>query len=328
MNERSDDTRPSGILVIDGDAMMFARAPHELERVAPESLVAGAVVPEVLLVGAMAEPRRQRIGPQAIVVQALRNYPFYAFADACGPQALAAIATARTPLDRMMSRTGDASAPDPLTVADGEVGTLLAAVFADLATRREDAAARRNAKWAFGDNKRALSARLSRLATHSARANRPLRLLNYRCGDASWSLAVDPAIDYLGVDDREEWREAAAARWPGRAIHAPHELSRAAIGEVGVFLLTDIFAGVDLEAALPPLAPLAARNSVVIGLLPHGPAGDSGHGVIDEPRVNRLSVALGRAFGGTCELRHLEIIAHKPFDALPGTTLVEFEVER
>ncbi len=328
MSEPNDDPRPSGILVIDGDRMSFARTPHELEPVAQESLAAGAVVPEILVIGAMAEPRRQRVGPQAIAVQALRDYPFYAFADACGPDALAAIATARTPLDRMMRRAPDRGEPDTLAVADGEVATLLAAVFADLAARDEDGAARLHAKWAFGDNKRALSARLSRLATRSARANRPLRLLNYRCGDAAWSLAVDPSIDYVGVDDRDAWREAAAARWPGRAIHAPQELSRATVGEVGVFLLTDIFEGLDLEAALRPLAPLAARDAVVIGLLPHGPAGGGSHGIIDEPRVNRLSVALGRAFGGTCELRRLETIAHKPFDALPGTTLVEFEVER
>ena len=322
-----DDTPPSGVLVIDGNRIALARAPGETRPVAGKRVLAGEIVPEALLVASMAEPRRQRTGPQSIVGQALRDVPFYAFADACAPKAREAIEAHRTPVDRMLSTTPAEAGAYTLPVANGEQATLLAAVFADLAARSDSARERQAQKWAFGDVKRALAPRLSQFARESARANRPLRLVHTRCGDRDWSVAVDPYIDYLGVDDRAQMR-AAASRASARPVRAPEDLSRDTDGEAGLFLLTDLAGEADLKAALAPLGAMAARASVVVAVLPHGRSGNADHAIIGEPRINRLANALQVAFGGTCEMRRLETIAHKPSDALPGTTLVEFEVTR
>lgn len=313
-----DDQMPAGILIFDGDRMTFALAPDDVRPMTARRLAAGKVEPEALLVCAMAEPRRQRTGPQALGDRVLRDYPFYAFAEDCGPKALAAIDASRTPFDRMLVRAPSEAAPGTLAVADGEAATLLAAAFADLAGRGDSASERLHAKWAFGDIKRVLAARLGRLARESARANRPLRLVHYRRGDGGWSLAVDPSIDYVGVDG------------PGSAggAVAPDALSRETFGEAGLFLLTDLPADADLAAELAPLGAVSARRSVVIAALPHTRTGNAEHRVVAEPRINRLSAALQAGFGGTCDLRRIETLAHKPFDALPGTTIVEFEVTR
>lgn len=333
-----DDQKPSGVLVIDGDALLLAHTADDVREVDHQDLASGAVVPEAALVRTMTAPRLQRTGAQAVAMRALEDLPFYAVAARCEEAALDAAERLKTPLDRII-HVGADGGRGTISVADDDTGTLLAAVFADLPANLppadarvtgSDATARLRAKWYFGDVRRELAALIGPLARRNARANRPLRLAHYRCGEGTWAFAIDPAIHYVGIDDRPACREAAATRLPDATILAPDALAGGSLDEVGVFLLTDVLDTADPAAAieaLRPLATLRAREAMVIGLAPHGASGAT-HGVIDEPRVSALGLALSRTFGGTCELRRLATVAYKPFDALPGTTLVAFEVSR
>jgi len=333
-----DDLAPQGVLVIDGEALRYARDAGDVREIDPRDLTRGIVAPEAVLVRTMRAPRRQRVGGAAVVARALEDLPFYTLPARLDETAKALCESLATPLDRWVA-IGAPATPGTIGAADDSVEALLAAVFADLPTNRPpsgtpvsgtEATARLHAKWYFGDVKRVLATVLGPLARRHARANRPLRLAHIRCGDGALSFAVDPAIAYIGIDDRPDYRNAAAARLPDADILAPDDLSRGTVGELGAYLFTDVIDLANAEAAietLRPVAALSAREALVVGLLPHDP-GAVGHGVIDEPRVNRLGVALARSFGGTCELHRLATIAHKPLDALPGTVLVAFEVNR
>ncbi|GAB5377174.1 MAG: hypothetical protein AcusKO_36360 [Acuticoccus sp.] len=320
------DPEPRGVLVIDGDKLSLAHDAETGETATPADVVGGRIVPAALLVRTLEVPRRQRTGAQQIAPLALADIPFYAFCEGIDEDALPTLAAAASPFDRLLVRAACEALPrlPRLAVSGDDVPALLATVFDDLAGAGPDGAARHAAKWAFGDIKRELTARLSRLAQGAARNNRPLRLAHMRCGDAAMALAVDDAITYLGVDDR------AGVRATNPAALAPEALTRDATGEIGVFLLSDFGgpdAGVADVAALRPLAALAARQAVVIAILPHE-AGDTQRGLTNEARVARLAALLGTAFGGTCRTRLLSSLAHKPSDTVPATVVAEFEVSR
>lgn len=320
------DPEPRGVLVIDGDSLLLARDAETHETATVADVTGGRIVPAALLVRTLKAPRRQRTGAQQIAPLALADIPFYAFCEGIDEDAFVTLAEAASPFDRLMVRTACDALPrlPRLAVSDEAVPALLAAVFDDLAAAEPDGAARHAAKWAFGDIKRELSARLSRLAAGARRSNRPLRLAHMRCGTGAMALAVDDTITYLGVDDR------AAVRANNPAALAPEALTREATGEIGVFLLSDFGDAEAAEAdiaALRPVAALAARQAVVIAILPHE-AGDTQRGLTNEARVGRIAALLGTAFGGTCQTRLLSSLAHKPSDTVPATVVAEFEVSR
>lgn len=321
--------------MVDGDRLMLATAPGTLADVTTDDVLAERVLPAALLVRTLDTPRRQRVGAQQIAAMALAELPFYALREGIDADALPLVEAAASPYDRLIVAPGAPPPASPERLArvaanGGDTAALLEAVFADLASSAPAGSTRHAQKWAFGDIKRELGARLARRAHAAAAANRTLRLLHWRCGDAGLSLAVDPALTYIGVDDRADERTRARASHEGLAIHAPDQLSPGEIGEVGIYLLTDAPTSGDAAAgagALARLAALAARRVVVITIAPC-PVGQDLHGLTNAAWVSNLASVLGTAFGGTCVTRLVTSLAHKPLDVLPSTVIAEFEVSR
>lgn len=335
-----DPAGPRGVLVIDGERLSIAYAPDDVRPVdlaAEPDVVGGA---DAVVLRHIRKPRRQRVGVEAFALGALHDLPFYALAETLEASAQSSIAALLTPEDRWLRLAGS-NAPrraGEIEVADDAVPTLLAAAFGDLSARParpEDAeapaSARQRAKWHFAEIREEVGARLNRLSRARFGADRRMTVANYRCGDGAWSLAVEGAgAHYVGVETTAALSANAKSRFPGGTFLGLDELAGSGVTGVEILLLTDL----DLQsegvarAALEQLAGICARRTVVLALLPFRGLAPAGSGIIQDLSLTGLSAAIGAAFDAPSELRRVATIAHKPLDARPGTTFVEFEVMR
>ncbi|MEM0908788.1 MAG: hypothetical protein AAGJ94_15590, partial [Pseudomonadota bacterium] len=242
-------------------------------------------------------------GAQGFLQGALYDYPFYALMDGIDEASASLIETARTPADHRVVVAQDKGAAD-LAAHSHDLDDLLRLVFGTLPDERGE-------KWRLSAHKATLTECINRFQKRRPSAQQPYHVAHYRPHNEKWASMVGQNVTYVGVGDLA---------------------NTDTLPEIDLFLLTDdAFETGQDPAQFQPLFDRGARQFAVVALLSSRADDALGcltAGVIGNPRLSALQTELPRLAGGTCELRHLATVAHKPFDALPRATLAAFEVTR